>query len=244
MSHAFSSVEQRQQDNEKHEYMIKVLRQVLGILQTKHDEQQRRQAAKAAKISNQRSKSTKSNSPNRFPQDFSTVKEEDEDEAKEQIDAAELEMQRETYAAAWKINASVDVTVRFEAEIDVSFYDALEALRDLCEQWQGMRSQVNQGWKDYAVGSIDLGAVAIMANTAIDLARHLEEAVRPLVARNDQLCRTGIWKDSLHLFHGALGSWNNIYSGLYHRLSAGTLHDFKNSPRPQPIRQVLMQPVG
>lgn len=214
--------------------MISVLRRVHTILRAKHQDDEKRQAAKGAKVPSQRSKALTSETVNKFPQHLNT----DEDEPKEDdsVDVAELDKQREADATAWKTAAGAKTSVQYEADIDVSFTDAVQGLKDLCEEWQNMRTQVKQAWRGYADGSVDLGAAAIMANTAIDLARHLEEGVRPVIARNDGICRKSAWKDLLHLLPDPDGPAKNIYFGLYQCLLTGALWDFNvaNATAPNP----------
>lgn len=199
--------------NDKHAHMISVLKRVRVILGAKHRDDEQLQAAKAAKRSNRHSKTSKSEPVNKFPQHLNT----DEDEIEEDgaVDDKELEKQRETDATAWKAAAAAKTSVQFEADVDVSFADAVQALMGLCKEWHHMRDEVKQAWRGYVNGSVDLGAAAIMANTAIDLARNLEEAVLPVVARNDEICRHGIWKDFANHLSLPKAPAKNIYSGLY-----------------------------
>lgn len=139
-SQEFSGAEQLQCDNEKHEHMISVLRRVRIILRAKHRDDEQRQAAKAAKMSKQRFKTLNSEPVNKFPQHFN--KDEGEPEEDEPVDQTELEQQREVDSTAWKASANAKASVRFEADIDVRFLDATQALLNLCAEWQGLRAQV------------------------------------------------------------------------------------------------------
>lgn len=236
---SFCSTEQLRRDNETHEHMINVLRQVHVILHAKHRDDEKRQAAKAAKVPTQHSDTLNSGPVNKFPQSLNT--DEDELEEEETLDGAELDEQRGVDASAWKAANSAKTSIQFEANVDVSFADALRALKGLLEEWHSMRAKVKEAWKGYADGSIDLGAAALMANTAIDLARNLEEAVRPVIARNDELCRQGAWEDFLDRLPSSEGPESNIYSGLFHVLlttssqginaACSTANDFKMRKR-------------
>lgn len=62
-----------------------------------------------------------------------------------------------------------------------------------------------------------------MVNTSIDLARHAEEAVHPLMARYDEIFSQVNCKGLQHLFHK--GTANNIYSSLYYFARVGSLWD-------------------
>lgn len=228
--------------------MIGVLRQVRVILCAKHRDDEKRQAAKAAKVSNQRSNTLNSKPVNKFPKSLNTDENELGDE--ETVDDAELDEQRDADASAWKAANSVKTSIQFEANVDVSFADALQALKGLLEEWQSMRAKVKETWKGYADGSIDLGAAAIMANTAIDLARHLEESVRPVIARNDEICRHGEWKDFLDRLPSSEGPASNIYSGLFHVLlttpiqdvnAAGSTATNSKHTDAQPLEEVEME---
>lgn len=200
--------------------MIELLLEVKEILQVKYNDQQQ----EATKAKHSRSDLSSDAGHTRFPQNFNLG-----DEGKEGEEHAgdfDNKEQQKADISAWKAQAITTVDISFEAEIDISFADAVQTLYDLCQKWQDMRKVVSNAWIAYLRGEVDLGAVALTANTAIDLARHLEELIRPLITRNDELCRQSVWKDLEDKPNSPVGCWKNIYSGIYQCLFGGALFNF------------------
>ncbi|KAI4155207.1 MAG: hypothetical protein LQ340_001140 [Diploschistes diacapsis] len=71
------------------------------------------------------------------------------------------------------------VEEHYEAERD-SRTEAFVALRLILEDCNRFRTTISESWDGYHLGIFDLVSVSLMTNTAIDLARRLEEDAAPL----------------------------------------------------------------
>ncbi|KAK0630894.1 hypothetical protein B0T17DRAFT_507327 [Bombardia bombarda] len=78
-------------------------------------------------------------------------------------------------------------SVIYEAEEKPTKAEALFRFQLLLGDLYRIRSVVMDAWQDYSSHKLDLAAVATMTNTAIDLARRLEDDFRPFLASLPQL---------------------------------------------------------
>ncbi|KAM0441305.1 hypothetical protein ACHAPT_000614 [Fusarium lateritium] len=70
--------------------------------------------------------------------------------------------------------------VEYTAEQDDSWEDTIFALVSLLSDFGRLRDEVRLLWKCHSAGSLDLAAVAIATNMAFELARSMEDDVKPL----------------------------------------------------------------
>ncbi|KAI8719775.1 hypothetical protein NCS52_00759500 [Fusarium sp. LHS14.1] len=75
--------------------------------------------------------------------------------------------------------------VEYTVEEDDTLGDALFALTSLLDDFSRLRDEVRSLWKRHLEGSLDLAAAAVATNTAFELARSMEEEVKPLLNKHD-----------------------------------------------------------
>ncbi|UPK99330.1 hypothetical protein LCI18_010265 [Fusarium solani-melongenae] len=83
-------------------------------------------------------------------------------------------------AAVPKATPDVEYTV----EEDDTLGDALFALISLLDDFTRLREEVRSLWKRHLEGSLDLAAAAVAINTAFELARSMEDEVKPLLDKH------------------------------------------------------------
>lgn len=120
------------------------------------------------------------------------------------------------------IKFGAGVSQVFAAYPEASHEEALVALGSLRKDMISMREVVHEAWYGYKMGQVDLAAAAITTNTAIDLARSLENQARPVI---ESYMRSLDAKEiELPVYFYSLGDWfrdingktcgTNIYAAL------------------------------
>lgn len=84
-----------------------------------------------------------------------------------------------------KTTTEGDTEVRYEAERLQDFDEAYFAFQLLLQDFSRFRNFIDETWVGYREGAWDLVAASITTNTAIDLARRLEDELQPLFAKQD-----------------------------------------------------------
>lgn len=74
--------------------------------------------------------------------------------------------------------------VKYTVEEDDTLGDALFALISLLDDFTRLREEVRSLWKRHLEGSLDLAAAAVATNTAFELARSMEDEVKPLLDKH------------------------------------------------------------
>ncbi|KAL6358974.1 hypothetical protein LRP88_09172 [Fusarium phalaenopsidis] len=75
--------------------------------------------------------------------------------------------------------------VEYTVEEDDTLGDALFAFISLLNGFTRLREEVRSLWKRHLEGSLDLAAAAVATNTAFELARSMEDEVKPLLDKHD-----------------------------------------------------------
>ncbi|RSM00094.1 hypothetical protein CEP52_009325 [Fusarium oligoseptatum] len=75
--------------------------------------------------------------------------------------------------------------VEYTVEEDDTLGDAIFALIALLDDFTRLREEVRSLWKRHREGSLDLAAAAVATNTAFELARSMEDEVKPLLDKYD-----------------------------------------------------------
>lgn len=86
-----------------------------------------------------------------------------------------------TETAAPQTTPDVEYTVEEEDTLG----DAIFALISLLDDFARLREEVRSLWKRHLDGSLDLAAAAVATNTAFELARSMEDEVKPLLDKHD-----------------------------------------------------------
>lgn len=92
-------------------------------------------------------------------------------------------------SAAFEAAPDVVLPSRNEPEYTVeveknSLFEAIFAMTTLMDDLSRMRTEIAKLWTRYEAGGMDIAAVSVATNTAIELARSFEEEVKPLVQEN------------------------------------------------------------
>ncbi|PON15086.1 hypothetical protein C2W62_25695 [Candidatus Entotheonella serta] len=77
------------------------------------------------------------------------------------------------------------IGLEYTAEGDDSEAERVFAFAALLKDLINLREEVSNLWNEYRSGKIDLGAAAVGANLAVELARSMEEEMAPLLKKHD-----------------------------------------------------------
>lgn len=78
-------------------------------------------------------------------------------------------------------SSEMEYTVEVEED---SLFEALFAMTTLMDDLSRMRTEVAELWKKYEFGEMDIAAVSIATNTAIELAKNFEDEISSLVQKH------------------------------------------------------------
>lgn len=92
-------------------------------------------------------------------------------------------------SAAFEAAPDVVPTTRDKTEYTVeveknSLFEALFAMTTLMDDLSRLRAEIAELWTRYEAGEMDIAAVSVATNTAIELARSFEDEIKPLVQEN------------------------------------------------------------
>ncbi|KAF7559900.1 hypothetical protein G7046_g4248 [Stylonectria norvegica] len=106
-----------------------------------------------------------------------------EDAFKNKFDALRLYTPSESFLNAPNILVPKSEVI-YVAEEDESFQVAMFALAALLDDYACLRTELKSLWADYSSGHLDLAAVSVATNSAFELARSMEDEVKPILDKH------------------------------------------------------------
>jgi hypothetical protein len=74
--------------------------------------------------------------------------------------------------------------VKYGMEPDNSLEEVFFALTTLFNDYERLREEIKSLWAEYKAGQLDLAAVSVATNTAFELARSMEDDIKPMLDSN------------------------------------------------------------